>query len=398
MVHFAFLVLYILLIIYGSLYPFSGWTLPDLSGWERFLDWRTSRSDIVLNILVYIPLGLLFVRALVSRIHGLCLVLLAAAAGFGLSLGVEILQLFLPHRVTSLGDLLMNTMGAFLGGLSGYFFLAHTSISGFLLHYRSKWFFKDSLCSYGLLVICLWVLSQLAPLVPSPGWSNIKHGLKPAWHALHDIALYDPVHVLVYVLNILGLCVIVILIGRSRSGSLFLFGLLIAAVLMFKVPVVGRQLSLEAISGFLLAFLVAFCIKNLRYRFLIFAGALSIIAAFLIQQLAPASGTQNLFSFNWMPFKGHLTSLMGLARILEAMWPFAALGFLGLYSGLRNLQMALAGLAIVAIVFITEWAQQYIPGRYPDITDVILALMGWCTAMLYPNIFKSTVPQAVMQN
>ncbi|MFW5768403.1 MAG: VanZ family protein [Bacteroidota bacterium] len=386
MAKIIFPIIYVLLVIYGSLYPWSGWAQPDFFEWQNYFNWRTSKSDIVLNILVYLPFGLLFVRAFISRLHGLWLVLLACAAGFGLSLGVEILQLFLPHRVTSVADLLMNTTGTFLGGLLAYFVFAHASISGFLLHYRDKWFSRRALESYGLLVIGLWVLSQLTPLVPSLGWSNIKHGLKPAWHTLLDIALYDPVHALVYALNLLGLCIIVMLIGRSRSKALLLFGLLIAAVFMFKVPVYGRQLSLEAISGCLLAFLVAFCIKNSSHRFLIFAGALSISIGFLIQQLAPVTGAQALSAFSWIPFRGHLSGsgLMGLAIILESVWPFAALGFLGLYSGLRNLQMAFVGLAILVFVFLTEWAQQYIPGRYPDITDVILAMLGWGTAMLNP--------------
>jgi len=379
-----FLFIYMLLIIYGSLYPCSGWFQPELVKWQEFLIWNSSRSDIILNFLVYIPFGLLFIRALIVRIQRVSLILLVTAASFVLSLSMESLQLFLPYRISSLIDLLMNILGACVGALLGYFAFSHASISSFLLRLRRRWFHKGMLNNYGLLAVSLWVLSQLAPLVPSPAWSNIKHGLKPVWHTLQDFSLFNPIHALVYALNLLGLGVIVILMGRSISRALFLFGLLIVAVLMFKVPVVGRQLSLEAVSGCLLAFLGAFCIKSSNHRFLILTGALSITTGVLIQQFAPVTGTHGLFPFNWMPFEGHLSSLMGLAGIVESIWPFMALGFLGLYFGLRNFQMALAGLTIVVFVFLTEWIQQYIPGRYPDITAVVLAMFGWGSTMLNP--------------
>src|SRR5207253_2075048 len=56
---------YAALIVYGSLYPFSGWTTrgvklfaflsPDWSG-------HLSRADLVTNVLAYMPLGLMLAR------------------------------------------------------------------------------------------------------------------------------------------------------------------------------------------------------------------------------------------------------------------------------------------------------------------------------------------------
>src|SRR6202163_2320523 len=56
---------YAALIVYGSLYPFSGWTIrgvklfaflsPELAG-------HLSRADLVTNVLAYMPLGLMLAR------------------------------------------------------------------------------------------------------------------------------------------------------------------------------------------------------------------------------------------------------------------------------------------------------------------------------------------------
>src|SRR5271167_1145451 len=56
---------YTALIVYGSLYPFTGWTtqgvrlfaflIPNWSG-------HIARTDMVTNVLAYIPLGLLLAR------------------------------------------------------------------------------------------------------------------------------------------------------------------------------------------------------------------------------------------------------------------------------------------------------------------------------------------------
>ena len=55
---------YVALLIYASLFPFSGWTAPSnpfgflAPAWPHH--WR--RVDILINVLAYVPLGLLLAR------------------------------------------------------------------------------------------------------------------------------------------------------------------------------------------------------------------------------------------------------------------------------------------------------------------------------------------------
>jgi hypothetical protein len=67
-------------------------------------------SSALLNIVLYVPLG----AALWWRFRRLAHVI---AIGAVVSLGVELLQLFIPGRHTALSDLVANTAGAALGGL-----------------------------------------------------------------------------------------------------------------------------------------------------------------------------------------------------------------------------------------------------------------------------------------
>lgn len=65
-------------------------------------------ANFISNIVLFLPIGF-FYRPGQNRVRG------ALTLGFGLSLGIEIVQLFIPARTPSLIDLLANTLGALIG-------------------------------------------------------------------------------------------------------------------------------------------------------------------------------------------------------------------------------------------------------------------------------------------
>lgn len=72
-------------------------------------------AEALANVLLFVPLGALLPLAFPGSL--LSLLLLAAAA---VSLGVEVVQyFFLPERVPSLLDVLLNTGGAAIGSVAG---------------------------------------------------------------------------------------------------------------------------------------------------------------------------------------------------------------------------------------------------------------------------------------
>jgi len=153
------------LIVYASLYPFSGWRLPGVplfaflvAPWSRW--W--SGFDLVANLIGYMPLGALVFGALVrTGTPPARAVLLALLVGTGLSLTMEFLQNFLPHRVASNVDLGLNASGALCGALLGSVLHARGAVERWQLA-RDRWFIGRS--AGGLALLLLWPLGLLFPL------------------------------------------------------------------------------------------------------------------------------------------------------------------------------------------------------------------------------------------
>ncbi|MDO9421724.1 MAG: VanZ family protein [Herminiimonas sp.] len=158
------LLAYLLLIVYASLYPFSGWQsmgLPLqtylLAGFPRY--W--TGFDVAINILGYIPLGILTVYALHPKIRGAIAIVLAMLFGIVLSGSMEATQTLLANRVASNLDFFTNSLGALIGGVIG-------SVSSHLVlersrlrYYRQRWFSAQA--SRGLIIFALWPLAQIYP-------------------------------------------------------------------------------------------------------------------------------------------------------------------------------------------------------------------------------------------
>ena len=86
-------------------------------GWD---EWKFNRSvlqDVVINLMGFIPLGFFFAATLLKLggIYRRHYRLIAICLGFMISLFIEILQMWIPSRSSEMRDLLMNTLGAFLG-------------------------------------------------------------------------------------------------------------------------------------------------------------------------------------------------------------------------------------------------------------------------------------------
>lgn len=158
---------YALLVVYACLNPFSGWRetgLPLLdflsAPWPRYY----RGVDLVLNVLGFLPLGFVMVPAMPSRLaRGTCVLLTVLLCSL-LSLGLETLQNFLPTRVPSNVDLGCNALGALLGALAG----AHVGHDlfdrrGWLHRWRMRRILRGHLGDTGLMLLALWLFTQLAP-------------------------------------------------------------------------------------------------------------------------------------------------------------------------------------------------------------------------------------------
>jgi VanZ family protein len=78
---------------------------------------RPDYSDIAVNILGFIPFGFCFFiyRQLAAPNHRVVNFLVVMLAGLAISLTIELIQVWLPNRVSSMTDLLTNTTGTLIG-------------------------------------------------------------------------------------------------------------------------------------------------------------------------------------------------------------------------------------------------------------------------------------------
>jgi VanZ family protein len=167
------------LIVHASLYPFSGWRSQDVPPWAYLsAPWSPywTAFDVWVNLAGYLPLGFLLALALLRSGHRRLALPVGLLAPALLSLLLEGLQSYLPQRVPSRLDLLLNAGGGAAGAL-----LALLSVRLRLIriwdHFRSEWLSQGS--PLGHVVLLLW---PLALLYPTP----VPYGLGQVWLRLQS--------------------------------------------------------------------------------------------------------------------------------------------------------------------------------------------------------------------
>jgi len=160
----AGLLAYCLLIVYASLFPFTGWRDIGVTAfaylWAPLPRYWTV-FDLLTNVVGYVPFGLFLVCALYPRFRGVPAALLATLGGIVLSGSMEAAQTFLPSRVASNLDLLTNGLGAALGAAAGAWLTPSLLEQSRFLQLRQRWFAPTA--SRGMIVLALWPLAQIYP-------------------------------------------------------------------------------------------------------------------------------------------------------------------------------------------------------------------------------------------
>lgn len=251
--------LYCLFVSYCALVPFKGWIIPTYDVFDMiFYGWvtRVYVFDMVQNVLLYLPLGFFAVFSL-SKKRWLVGLLWALSISLFMSSLLEYLQTYNPARVPSALDIYLNSLGGFLGGLVGLMFY-HAWIKMF--HWLGTEVLQPITPSHPLplisliLILCWWAY-QWYPFLPTLHPSHIEQGyalFAATWHDLskldtHRIISYFSQVLLLYALSLLSL----------RKGHFLILFLYLLMILPFKILIIGRVLSVEAVIGSLMGLLFA---------------------------------------------------------------------------------------------------------------------------------------------
>lgn len=374
--------IYLALIVYGSLYPFTGWHTPPDGVWEFVTaPWsrHVTRSDITTNILVYLPFGVLAARSLRYRCSPAAAFVLALLAGMLLSFTMESLQAFLPTRVSSRLDWLLNGLGTALGAILAALAQGRWAPLRALMLLRRRWFLPGNTADLGLVVLALWALAQLIPLLLFLDLESLQKGLWSLWRALLQPSLLHWQQLIADSLGIAGLGLFVTLYARSAKSIMPMYVAFVVIVLLLRVPVMSWRLSLETGAGAVLGLASAMALLRSPHGLRLAAAVLAILASLILAKLAPEFSLwfKPPREINWIPFAGKMHSLFGFAEILAGLWPFFALAALAQAAAPYRLHAWLGGATLVLILIALELAQQDVPGHRPDVTNVLLALIGW---------------------
>ena len=154
---------FICLIVYASLYPFSQWRDQGISPLQ-FLTAPLPRYwtgfDVGINMAGYTPLGFLLALSALRSRRVVWAVTVATLAAGTLSLGMEALQSYLPSRVPSNVDWMLNTLGAWLGACTAWT-LQKLGAMDRWSRFRQHWFAPDA--RGALLLLLLWPVALLFP-------------------------------------------------------------------------------------------------------------------------------------------------------------------------------------------------------------------------------------------
>jgi VanZ family protein len=341
--------LYAALIVYASLYPFSGWRVPGspplaflAMPWSRW--W--SGFDLIANLLGYLPLGLLVFGALVrSGARAGVAVSASVAAGTLLSLVMELLQNWLPHRVPSNIDLALNLLGSLAG-----------AALGLVVHWlggverwqslRERWFVARS--AGGLALLILWPLGLLFPAPVPLGLGQVFARLHEAiadlldgtaaaeWiealpRAAASGGLSSAGEVSLVVFGLLAPCLVAFAIARPGWRRLVL--VLGAAALALLATTLSTAMNFgpdhalawrtpNALAGMGVGIVLAMLLAVVPHRAAAGLGLVAVTALVLLVANAPADPyfAESLQSWE----QGRFIRFHGAAQWVGWLWPYAA--------------------------------------------------------------------------
>jgi len=329
---------YSALLAYGSLYPLATWQsarMFDVSflwaAWPRTI----SRIDLLTNIFIYVPFGLLATRAIFRRHYSLTHWLSICLLGAAFSTTMECLQLFLPTRDASNIDLLGNSAGAALGAALAPLVSRRSHFFAWLVALRRHWFRSGWIVNLGLILLVLWVLAQFSLQKPGLVAGSLHEGFTPFWES--SVANFRPGVALLFALEIASVSLFISILLRPDHRlipgtvkftlSAILLKFLIAALLI-KLEFLIRLLSLEALLGLGLGAGSALALVYFRAKpppYPLLAGVLSTFILAKLMQGAPfLTATGRTPDLATQP--GLLLNIGGVAYLVAELWPYLALG------------------------------------------------------------------------
>jgi len=353
----------VLFIIYGSLFPFEFHERSYPGGPLSYLlsTWREwdNRGDLLANILLYLPFGFFTMSVLPQRFSGALRFLFATIAGVAFSSAIEITQFHDLGRVTSMGDVYANGIGASCGATARIF--VGTSL---------RWPLVGELAANpsAALLLTMFFAYRLYPYVPVIDLHKYWHAVRPMLMALS----LPSGEFSRYLVTWLFVAAIVHVLYGSRRFQL-LFPLLCSAEFLGRVLIIGNTLKLDDLlsaAGAWLLWIVL--LRRLPGRF----GILAFVFATMVtmERLEPFRFEALPRAFGWIPFASFMHGSTGvdIQAFCQKFYEYGGVIWLLNRAGVR---LIVSTVLTATLLFATSFAERWVPGRSAEITDAIMALV-----------------------
>ena len=341
------------LVIYASLYPFTGWTWPAGQPLSALLVLRWPRYHLGFddwsNFVGYMPLGaLVYASALRAGRRPLAAGVTAVVFAAVLSWSMEFTQHFLPGRYSSLMDWALNSLGA-AAGLSLALAVQTAGAGVRWSTVRENWFVPHSGATLALLL--LWPIGFLyprnVPFCQGITWERLQeaaydllsdHPLAPwfewLWASLGENTgtMSKAAEAFAVALGLLGPCLLAFAISRpgwrraalvAVAVALGLAANTLSAALNFgPVHALGWVTSTVPIGLTLGAVLALACVFVGQRP----AAALGLVALSINVALVAQAPSDPYYADSLQQWEqGRFIHFHGLAQWVGWLWPFAAL-------------------------------------------------------------------------
>ena len=342
------------LIVYASLYPFTGWRDQGIAPWEFLwspLPKYWTGFDVAANVAGYVPLGFLLALSFLRRgsprmaaTSKSTAILVAALTAAVLSIAMEALQTYLPSRVPSNVDFVLNVTGALLGAvLAGGLELAG-AIDRWS-RFRVRWFMDDA--RGALVLLALWPFALLFPASVPLGLGQVFERVESAladwlldtpfleWLPVRDVELqplFPGTEMICVALGALIPCLLGYSIIRTH-GRRALFAATaitvgvaataLSAALSWGPAHAWAWLSLPVRAGLVVGLALTLAFLPVPRRGCAALVLLALVLHLSLLNQAPASAYFAQTLQTWE--QGRFIRFNGLAQWLGWVWPYAAL-------------------------------------------------------------------------
>lgn len=335
------------LIVYASLFPFAGWRDQGVLPWF-FLTAPLPRYwtgfDVVANLLGYMPLGFFLVLTVLRTGRTRYALRLGVLAALVLSLLMESLQVYLPNRVPSNLDLMLNVAGGALGALSAWS-LERLGVLQRWSRFRGHWFVTDA--RGGLVLLALWPMALLFPTAIPLGLGQVFERLQTkmtamladtpflAWLPMREAALQPLSPAMEWLCVLLGLLIPCLLgfciirqVGQRAWFLLWVCFFAIWALALSAALSVGPEhawawLSVPVKAALASAVVLALVLLWVPRRASAALALLALGVHLSLLNQTPVSPYFEQTLFLWE--QGRFIRFHGLAQWLGWLWPFATL-------------------------------------------------------------------------